>query len=104
MMAAPSVATSGVGESLAKQPDQPFSPVATSLSSPKKPKPSPSKTKKKGKVVTSPPRYSSEAAYSQYFYEFENEHLFEKYITRGFILERPMKLDSFRAVGGTKIS
>ena len=42
-------------------------------------------------------------AYSNYFFEFENEHLFYKYITRGFILERAMKLDSFRVVGVQKI-
>ena len=36
------------------------------------------------------------------FFEFENESLSEKYITRGFILERPIKLESFRAVGVEK--
>ena len=53
--------------------------------------------------MASPPRYSSENVYSNYFFKFENENLFDKYITRGFILERPMKLDSFRAVGVQKI-
>ena len=53
--------------------------------------------------MDSPPRYSSENAYSNCFFEFENEHLFEKYITHGFILERPKKLDSFRVVGVQKI-
>ena len=53
--------------------------------------------------MASPLRYSSKNGYSNYFFKFENEHLFEKYITRGFILERPMKLDSFRAMGVQKI-
>ena len=53
--------------------------------------------------MASPPRYSSETAYSNYFFEFENERLFEKYITRGFILERPIRLDSFRALGVQKL-
>ena len=53
--------------------------------------------------MASPPRYSSDYSYSNYFYEFENESLFEKYITRGFILRRPMKLESFRAIRVQKI-
>ena len=53
--------------------------------------------------MASPPRYSSEITYSHYFFEFENERLFQKYITRGFILERPIKLDSFRALGMQKL-
>ena len=46
-----------------------------------------------------PPRYSSETAYSHYFFEFENERLFEKYITHGFIDEKTMKIESFRSLG-----
>ena len=53
--------------------------------------------------MASPLRYSSNHSYYNYFFEFENESFFEKYITRGFILERPMKLESFRAVGVQKI-
>ena len=53
--------------------------------------------------MTSPPRYSSEIAYSHYFFEFENERLLEKYITHGFIIERPIKLDSFRALSMQKL-
>ena len=49
--------------------------------------------------MASPSRYSRENSYSNYIFEFKNESLFEKYITCGFILERLMKLESFRAVG-----
>ena len=66
-------------------------------------KPSPSLSKKKCKAVALPPIYSSEIAYSHYFFEFENERLFEKYITCGFIVERPIKLDNFRALGVQKL-
>ena len=52
-----------------------------------------------GKVVASPPSYSSEISYSHYFFEFKNERLFDKYITLGFIVEKPIKLDSFMALG-----
>ena len=102
-MGSPSIATSRVAAFPTKQPDQPPSPIVTLSSPPKNPKPSSSKSKKKGKVVAFPRRYSSENAYSSYFFKFENEHLFKKYITRGFILERPMELDSFRVVGVQKI-
>ena len=47
-------------------------------------KPSPSRSKKKRRAVASPPRYSFETAYSHYFFEFENERLFEKYISCTF--------------------
>ena len=50
-----------------------------------------------------PPRYSFETAYSHYFFEFENEKLFKRYITCGFILERPIKLNSFKALGVQKL-
>ena len=53
--------------------------------------------------MASPLRYSSKITYSHYLFEFENERLFEKYITRGFIVERPIKLDSFRALGMQKV-
>ena len=49
--------------------------------------------------MASPPRHSFETAYSHYFFEFKNEKLFERYITYGFILKRPIKLVSFRALG-----
>lgn len=54
---------------------------------------------KESKAVTSPLRYSSEYAIFYYFFEFENEQLFEKYITRGFIAERTIKLENFRTFG-----
>ena len=98
-MAFPSVATSGVAASPTKEPDKLPFPVVTPSSPPKQWKPSPSKSKKKGKVVALLPRYSFEIAYSHYFVEFKNERLFKKYITRGFILERPIKLESFKALG-----
>ena len=103
MMASPLVATSVVAVSLVEQPDQLPSPISTPSSPPKNSKPSPFKSKKKGKVVDSPPRYYFETAYSHYFFEFEIEKLFERYITCGFILERPIKLDNFRALGVQKL-
>ena len=98
-----SVATSGVATTPTKQPDESSSPVTTPSSPPKNSMPSSSKSKTKWKVRAFPLRYSPKNAYSNYFFEFENEHLFEKYITRRFILERPMKLDSFRVVGVQKL-
>ena len=53
--------------------------------------------------MASPSRYSFETAYSHYFFEFENERLFEKYITHGFIVERPIKLECFRVLGVHKL-
>ena len=70
---------------------------------PPKPKPSSSKAKDKGKAIATPSRYSPKSAYSKYFFEFENEALFEKYITCGFIVERAVKLESFRGVGVEQI-
>ena len=101
-MALPSIATSGVVGSLNKQSNQP--PVLLVIAStPYKSKCSPSQSKKKGKAVALPPRYSFKIAYSHYFLDFENERLFEKYITCGFIFERPIKLESFRALGIQKL-
>ena len=102
-MGSPTVAIASVATTPTKQLNQPSSSVASPISSPTKPKPSSSKAKNKGKVVAFPPRYSHENSYSNYFFEFKNEHLFEKYITQGFIVERPTKLESFRAVGVEKI-
>ena len=48
-------------------------------------------------------RYSPENAYSNYFFEFENKHVFEKCITHGVYSRETMKLDSFRAVGVVKL-
>ena len=56
-----------------------------------------------GKAVASPLRYSLNKSYFHYFIYVENESLFEKYITQGFFLERPMKLESFRSVGVERI-
>ena len=50
-----------------------------------------------------PPRYSFEPAYYTWFYDFEFEHLFKQYITRGFVPERNIKLESFRDTGVQKI-
>ena len=50
-----------------------------------------------------PPRYSSETLYSHYCFEFENERLFEKYITHGFITEKTIKIESFRSLGVQKL-
>ena len=80
MVGSLSIATSGVVATPTEQPAQASSPIATPSSPPKNLKPSSSKSKKKGKVVASPPRYSPENAYSNYFFEFKKEHLFEKYI------------------------
>ena len=82
-----------------KSPTKPSSPVASPISKPTNPKPSSSKAKDKGKAVASSPRYSDDNSYTHYFYEAKNERLFEKYITRRFIVDGPMKLESFRAVG-----
>ena len=82
--------------------NQPSLPVATPSTS-RYSKPFPSQYKKKDKAVALPPRYSFETAYSNYFFLFENERLIEKYITPGFIVEKPIKLDSFRALGIQKL-
>ena len=102
-LSSPSLVTSGVAATPTEQPTQPSSLVTTPSSPPKNPKPFSSKSKMKGTGVGSPPRYSPENAYYNYFFEFENENLFEKFITHGFILERHMKLDSFRVVAVHKL-
>ena len=98
----PSVATSGVVGPKSKQSVHASSPVAKAYSLWQS-KPSPSCSEKKGKAMASPPRYSTESAYSHWFFKFENERLSEKYITRSFIAERTIKLESFRALGVQKL-
>ena len=88
-MVSPSVATTRADTTAAKPLAQSSSPVAMPISLPSNPKPSSSKAKDKGKVVASSPMYSHENSYSHYFYEFENEYLFEKYITKGSLLKGP---------------
>ena len=74
----PSVAIAGVDTTPVKPSDQPTLPVAIRISNPK---PSSSKAKDKGNAVASPPTYSHDNSYSNYFFDIKNESLFEKYIT-----------------------